>query len=163
MHVVWIMEAVVPSASPSQEAECAPVLTTRLWRRTMSPVQVGGHNESDGTKGLRSSSASTVILASSYGTKIKSQPFSTHANLLINKFILMENYPSGPPEIWTKSWLFRNLYTHETLLTSFACYYSLANNFPWTHSSWKVFSLIYICLPAFSPRSFRQWFWPNTM
>lgn len=54
-HAVWIMGAAVPSALPSQEAECVPALTTRFWRRTMSPVQVGGHNESDRARGLRSS------------------------------------------------------------------------------------------------------------
>lgn len=47
----WIMGAAVPSASPSQEGECAPALTTSSWRRTMSPVQVGGNNESDGCAG----------------------------------------------------------------------------------------------------------------
>ena len=41
------MGAVVPSALPSQEAECVPVLTTSFWRRTMSPVQVGTENKSE--------------------------------------------------------------------------------------------------------------------
>lgn len=57
---VWIMGAAVPSALPSQEAECVPALTTSFWRRTMSHVQVGGHNESDKARGLRSSCPSIV-------------------------------------------------------------------------------------------------------
>lgn len=54
-HAVWIMGAAVSSAWPSQEAECVPALTTRFWRRTMSPAQVGGYNDSDGARGRRSS------------------------------------------------------------------------------------------------------------
>lgn len=59
-HAVWIMGAAVPSVLPSQEAECVPALTTRFWRRTMSPVQVGGQNESDRARGLRSSCPSIL-------------------------------------------------------------------------------------------------------
>lgn len=71
-HAVWIMGAAVPSALPSQEAESVPALTTSSWRRTMSPVQVGGNNESDGSTGPKIiPSQYTSILASSSGTKIK--------------------------------------------------------------------------------------------
>lgn len=38
------MEAVLPFAWLSQEAECALVLTTNTWTGTMSPAQVG-HNK----------------------------------------------------------------------------------------------------------------------
>lgn len=85
-HAVWIMGAAVPSASPSQEAECVPALTTRFWRRTMSPVQVGGHNESDRARGLRSSCPS--ILPSWHlpvGQRSNENLIYSNANLLINK------------------------------------------------------------------------------
>lgn len=85
-HAVWIMGAAVPSASPSQEAECVPALTTRFWRGTMSPVQVGGHNEADRARGLRSSCPSILPSWSlPVGQRSNENLIYSNANLLINK------------------------------------------------------------------------------
>lgn len=85
-RAAWIMGAAVPSASPSQEGECAPALTTSSWRRTMSPAQVGGNNESDrcagGWRSLRPSTPSRPR-PPSCGKKITEEPYLFECKFLL--------------------------------------------------------------------------------
>lgn len=82
-RAAWIMGAAVPSASPSQEGECVPALTTSSWRRTMSPAQVGGNNDSDGCAGGRRSfrpSTPSRPRPPSCGTRSYNSLFYSNAN-----------------------------------------------------------------------------------